>query len=249
MKIRFGMLVCFMAMLAMVTNVNAALFSEDWNAGVISAAWTAIGDDILLEDLGGGDYALALRGSGEGGTPTWGQDQIFSSANFSRADNVTVEYLVWTKPAINAQVGIHGGWHKSTAGPVYNAEASIDYVVSSLEAYEDGDGLQAGLFLPAFTTAMTQTNDKSNALTVRITLDATQGAKWEWSSDGVLFTTGRDTLGSGTSSNLLNHVGFGPFHGQAGTTLIDDIKVTPEPATMTLLGLGAVGLLRRRRNA
>ena len=230
----------------------ASGFTENWDSGSINASlWTVTdtdGTDIILEDLGGGDYALALKGTQDGGNPHWG-DHIYSVAGYNRADNVVLEFRVWIKPSINVQLGIHGGGHNSTAGPQYSTpEATYGYVVSDIRCQEAGDGLQGGPSTASFTTDLTLTNDKSNALIARLTLGATQGAKWEYSKDGGSnWILERDTLGSGTSSTATNYIGFGPFDAQAGTTLIDDITVIPEPATLALLALGSLALLRRRR--
>lgn len=223
----------------------AVLFTENWDTsgGVIdpnNGPWAAIGDDILLEDLGGGDYALALRGSQDGGTPGWSQDQIYSTATYDRGSQLSVKWTVWIKPGINVQVSIHGGWHHTNVGPVYgndlanSPEATFGYVVNDLRAYESGDGFQAtgsAVPMPSFTSALTDTSDKSNALQCRVVLGNTSGARWEWSSNGgATWTVERDTIDSGTSSQVSNWIGFGPFAGQAGTTLIDDIVVEELPA-------------------
>ena len=81
-----------------------------------------------------------------------------------------------------------------------------------------------------------------------------QGGKWQWSMDGgSSWTLGRDTLGTGTSNNASNWLGFSNGYCAAGfqynTAYIDDIVVDiiPEPMTLSLLGLGGLALIRRRK--
>jgi hypothetical protein len=175
------------ALVLFAANAQAAtLLQENWNSGSIGANWVVSEDepgDLELEDQGGGDFALALRGvqdPSSPSTPAW-SDNIHSFSSFSRADKLQVSFLTWIKPAINSQVGIHGPFHNVGSGASYqNIEAALDYVVNDIrtsEATYDGfNGIQSGTSQPAFTTALAATNRKSNALMIRVTLDQLRGS-------------------------------------------------------------------------
>ena len=82
--------------------------------------------------------------------------------------------------------------------------------------------------------------------TVTLTLDFNDAALW----NGTDYTTG-------STVQLLNHVSdiglkiginVGSPYGEYGSGEPFDIQVVPEPVTMLLLGLGGLGILRRRRS-
>jgi len=249
----------------------AILLQENWNSGAIGANWVVSEDepgDIELEHLGGGDYALALRGIQDPhstSTPSW-FDNIRSVASFSRSDKLNIEFLTWIKPGINAQVGIHGPFHRAASSPSYEwIEAALDYLVNDIrtsEATYDGfNGIQSGKSQPMFTSDLAATNSKANALLVRVTLDSVRGAKFEYSKNAGAspFVTIHDTLGNptyigqggvkNTGSGSPVWVGFGQFSGAAGTTMIDDIVLRgiPEPTSVSLIVVGLLGMLLSAR--
>ena len=230
---------------------GAVLFSENWNSGVINAAnWTVIGRTGIcnLQNLGGGDYALALRGYQDPCYPlpvvhSWG-DCIYSAAFFPRSPSssrIYVQYKAWYQ--VNVQMAMHGGWHFGNAGPIYNTiEAAVDYQFGSFKASEDvfQNGIQTGPVMGSSSPPKSGLNgdwgnatSKAAAILIRITLDNVRGAKWQHSrNNGVSWITDRNTMGivgtvspNFTGNSTDNFIGFGPFYGQAGRTLIDDIEV------------------------
>lgn len=252
------------------TGLQAALLQEDWASGTIGGNWVVSENepgDIELEDQGGGDWALALRGiqdPASPSSPSW-SDNIRSANSFSRGDNLVVEFLTWIKPAINTQVGIHGPFHNVAASASYqNIEAGFDYFVNDIrisEATYDGfNGIQSGVSVPAFTAALSATNRKSNSLLVRVTLDSVRGSKFEYATNGGAgpLVTLHDTLGDptyvgqgvkNTGSGSPVWLGWGLGDGLAGTLMIDNIvlKSVPEPSSALLALAGCVGLFLRRR--
>jgi hypothetical protein len=91
-------------------------------------------------------------------------------------------------------------------------------------------------------------NSIENGPSVSIVLDTT-GTDWV-----AKFYSGADLLRTYTYTGVdisddINYVGFGRFTSAAGN--VDNFALTqvPEPATMTLLALGGIALIRRRRRA
>jgi len=185
---------------AMLPRIISAqiLFSENWNSGSIDPAkWSIRGgtpNAIALEvpnASSAGDFALALRGTQDpdfpGTNPTW-LDNIMSTMEFDRGDQVGMQFKGWNKPLSNAQFGVHGGFHHISLPPptqqhyaqdlLCTPEAIFDYVVNDIRASESGDYIQDG---PSFfvATAAIKAITKNSAATFRVTLDSVQGALWE----------------------------------------------------------------------
>lgn len=87
-------------------------------------------------------------------------------------------------------------------------------------------------------------------LTLTFTFDSTTRAATASASNGVETFTWSGTAGS--TGNLLNFNLGSDYDGSAarnGIGYFDDVQAVPEPATLAALGLGALALVRRRRNA
>lgn len=68
-----------------------------------------------------------------------------------------------------------------------------------------------------------------------------------YSADGTNFSTFLSTTYTGTPLTRVGIITFGECYGGPQTAQIDSFSVVPEPATMSLLALGALGLLRRKK--
>lgn len=213
---------------------GSVLFTEDWDTGIIdSNVWDVydIGDNgnIVLDDLGSGNYALALTGRRTAGTPVWG-DVIYSVDTYDRGGFLSITFDTWQGGALPSY-SCHAGFHHSNAGPgPYNTmEAAIGYIYQDLRAAGGKDG-NHGITgtLPLFTAAIANAYGMSNAITFKITLGDVYGGRWEWSNDGgATWIVERDTIGnSSDSNNVTNYIGFGLFGGgQWDIAVIDNIVV------------------------
>ena len=87
--------------------------------------------------------------------------------------------------------------------------------------------------------------DHAGPITMSIVLD-TQGAAWtaEWFIDGGSVRS--ETLASNPAG--ITHVGLGRESGTSASFDDFSLAVIPEPATMSVLVLGGLALVRRRRN-
>jgi hypothetical protein len=88
--------------------------------------------------------------------------------------------------------------------------------------------------------------------TYTLTADVTYGAGGSLTIDAALADSQGTNIGSAsaTDSTILSgqYFGYHSWDNQGKTIEFDDFAVVPEPATMSLLAIGGLALLRRRRN-
>ncbi len=211
--------------------------------------------ESFADDTGGPN----LHGTkpNDAGTETWVADTAWSETGNKTTTAVANAFLpfspvagnVYTLAAtLNPDFGTTTKW--IGLGFTANNTLGIDFWMPPNNAapwvlFRDNDA--AANVITTFTgpgvtgpAAHDLTPDKVGAVEFAIELDTTAAA-WtvEWFEDG-------NSLGTHTytTNPTITHVGFGAL---ANTGSVSDFSLTPEPATMSLLALGGLAILRRRR--
>jgi len=201
------------------TDVKAEVpFTEDWHPDSTSAfKWYCLpnlfGGCRTRIDLGDGDYAFST-------------ETAFTSVGyFERGDHLSCTFKVWWTSS-NIGAAINGPW---TIDMRYHAEATIHGWYGLCDGFDwmrmDVGGEASGQDLSAaWREAWDAADSKARAITVRVTLGETSGAKYEWSADGGLnWTLEGDFRGDPTARanpKVWLRFGFG-----LEQCLIDDIVV------------------------
>ena len=123
-------------------------------------------------------------------------------------------------------------------------------VVSHIGTLPALSTLHAESTFSPFTTTAVYTST-SGTLTFDLVYDNTEVGGFGISTDSGLWTvlggTGSYAGYAGSGSYSINY--NAPDNNFSQTTLIGDIEAVPEPASIAVLSLGALGLLRRRKKA
>ena len=267
--------VTFCACLFVSHAQAVVLFQEDWDSGAINPSdWTVEGvGGPFVYDLGvtgqssSGDYGLFVA------DPFTYVTGIRSTASFSRADQLSCTFKLFRDNVSFGWAGVGGPWSGVGTLPAgalptlrqieagvnrHNPNNNQTYYREGVQAAFAGDGAALS---SAFNTAFDNATTKANAVIVRVTLGETTGSKMEWSTDGATWTTEINTIGQTAGQDLgggnsvsasdpawlvFASAGDGVSNARG---IVDDIVVEgiPEPATLTLLGLGGLLAYRRRR--
>jgi len=216
----------------------------------LSVERTAVGDTFSAAVTGFSDAGGAFLEDGTGGDPTFGGTSTLGASVITATNSILIETTEAAGPnpgettltfRIFTDDGLGGTPAFAPAGTTLNGDA-----VGALQ-WEIGD-FNAGLNLvdPGITFGVISAG-------YEVFADGTSLVSFPLDVDPVApGSTGVFTNG-GAGLSILSAVSIGDPAGGLGDITafgIDEVLITvviPEPATMSLLGLGAVALIRRRR--
>lgn len=201
------------------TDIKAEVpFTENWNSNSDDDhIWWCppfnLGRCGRRIDLGDGDYALST------------ETDITSLGFFERGDHLSCTFKAWWTSS-NIAAAINGPW-------TYNRDLSPEAIIRGWYGLCDGidwmrmdvGGEASGQDLSmAWREAWDAADSKARAITVRVTLGETSGAKYEWSTDGGLNWTLEGDF-RGDPSARANPKVWLMFGSSLKQCLIDDIVV------------------------
>jgi alpha-glucuronidase len=227
---------CVMAVWAVPVTEAAVLFRDDFS-GALRSNWNVVREDAAY-------YAL---------TPTYLDLRMSGGDLYWNSNNAKNVFLVETPTSGDFTV---------TMRIEQCALPSRHPVQVDLVAYDDDDNhVRSGyafldnnwatnLFLAtevsgAYSFSYWPTSFGGNQFYLRLSKEGTTYKNF-WSTDGTVFTQqGSTTYGDGTPERI----GFVAMADSLETThvLIDYFEVTPEPGALSLLALGGLAVMRRKR--
>jgi hypothetical protein len=234
------------------------LFEEDWDTGAVDPnKWHTDGTSTFIFDLGAtgqgdtGDYAYWLRDASFSYT-----SGIRSKMQFNREQELICSFKLIMRPsAVIRYTGVCGPWVNTDTLPAGTLPALEQIEAGISRSENDGyiyyvEGTDQWSSAPAlsddFYNAILAATNKSNAVDVKVTLGTSTGAKFEWSSDGINYTTEFDTIGQTAGQNYAggNLVSssdpvwlyFAGSDGDPYDIIVDDIKVETAPCMYDLAG-------------
>jgi len=241
---KMAKLVCLMVVVAVTSPMYAAtMFTEDFSGAAMPANMESnLAGSASLDGLNHISFA--------GGNATWdmaGNRQYvrtiqsdYSSVNFRLEATITIAYGPWGGAYIGLGEGLANpaAWGEPTSGKCLLAVLFPTGFGGSLDGRDNGigpflaaDGAGDGTHRLRFDW-----NATTKIATVSVDKNYAGGA---FAADVTAALDGSDNGFDATNSHLV----FGGGEGM----IVDNVVVTPEPATMLLLGLGGLVAARRKR--
>lgn len=217
--------------LALVVSANAALF-DNFNDGDVSD-WTVIQSDasnpIQTYNEGGGDYCVYKNDFNS----AWGV--IGKSVGESYSGTMVSFQATIRSDGLDGRPSAFGLVDASGKGVIFSNYGGSNYFSLGTYTTQNWGKDYNNQLDNAVDASCTTTQDH----VVRWDLNLATGAVNIY-FDGTLRKTGTESLAGASSMTTALIV-------TKKKTYIDDLSVTPEPATMALMGFGGLGMLSRRK--